>query len=150
MWWLCTPSCALDFVTPLLLLSHPMRTILQRTFPNLAGAFVDRSVHQPPLTNAVYMGMGEPLDNPGAVKRSLQLLTHPLTLAMAKSKVSVSTVGPSPAAIRRMKEMPCRLAWSVHAATDEVRRLLVPTTVHTMAELRYDKVYTGDRDGGTC
>ncbi|CAM9658630.1 unnamed protein product [Hapterophycus canaliculatus] len=87
-----------------------------------------REHDMPPLTNAVYMGMGEPLDNPGAVTRSLQLLTHPLTLAMAKSKISVSTVGPSPAAIRRMKEMPCRLAWSVHAATDEVRRLLVPTT----------------------
>ncbi|CAM9742305.1 unnamed protein product [Scytosiphon promiscuus] len=95
-----------------------------------------REHEMPPLTNAVYMGMGEPLDNPGAVKRSLQLLTHPLTLAMAKSKISVSTVGPSPTAIRRMKEMPCRLAWSVHAATDEVRRLLVPTTVHTMAQLR--------------
>lgn len=82
------------------------------------------------------MGMGEPLDNPVAVKRSLDVLTHPLAFAMGKSKVSVSTVGPSPAAIRRMEGMPARLAWSVHAATDEVRRLLVPTTVHTMAELR--------------
>lgn len=91
---------------------------------------------QPPLTNAVYMGMGEPLDNPGAVTQSLQVLTHPFAFAMAKSKISVSTVGPSPAAIRRMKDMPSRLAWSVHAATDDVRRLLVPTTVHTMAELR--------------
>ncbi|CAM9371582.1 unnamed protein product [Ectocarpus fasciculatus] len=90
----------------------------------------------PPLTNAVYMGMGEPLDNPGAVTQSLQVLTHPFAFAMAKSKISVSTVGPSPAAIRRMKGMPSRLAWSVHAATDDVRRLLVPTTVHTMAELR--------------
>lgn len=91
---------------------------------------------QPPLTNVVYMGMGEPLDNPVAVTRSLGLLTHPFAFAMAKSKISVSTVGPSPAAIRRMKGMPSRLAWSVHAATDDVRRLLVPTTVHTMAELR--------------
>ncbi|CBJ49163.1 conserved unknown protein [Ectocarpus siliculosus] len=90
----------------------------------------------PPLTNAVYMGMGEPLDNPGAVTQSLQVLTHPFAFAMAKSKISVSTVGPSPAAIRRMKGMPSRLAWSVHAATDDVRRLLVPTTVHSMAELR--------------
>eukprot|EP00903_Cladosiphon_okamuranus_P009429 g8991.t2 len=90
----------------------------------------------PPLTNVVYMGMGEPLDNPMAVTRSLGLLTHPFAFAMAKSKISVSTVGPSPAAIRRMRGMPSRLAWSVHAAADDVRRLLVPTTVHTMIELR--------------
>ena len=93
---------------------------------------------QPPLSNAVYMGMGEPLDNPVAVKRSLELLTHPHAFAMARSKISVSTVGPSPGAILRMKGMACRLAWSVHAATDDVRRLLVPTTSHTMAELRSD------------
>ncbi|CAM9108458.1 unnamed protein product [Ascophyllum nodosum] len=92
--------------------------------------------HLPPLSNAVYMGMGEPLDNPVAVKRSLELLTHPHAFAMARSKISVSTVGPSPGAILRMKGMACRLAWSVHAATDDVRRLLVPTTSHTMAELR--------------
>lgn len=83
------------------------------------------------------MGMGEPLDNPVAVRRSLELLTHPHAFAMARSKVAVSTVGASPAAILRMRDMPCRLAWSVHAATDTVRRLLVPTTSHTMAELRY-------------
>lgn len=33
--------------------------------------------------------------------------------------------------------MPSRLAWSVHAATDEVRRLIVPTTTYSMEELRY-------------
>lgn len=82
------------------------------------------------------MGMGEPLDNAVAVRRSLDLLTHPHLFAMAKSKISVSTVGPSPAAIRKMGGMPSRLAWSVHAATDEVRRLLVPTTAHTMVTLR--------------
>lgn len=82
------------------------------------------------------MGMGEPLDNASAVAQSLEVLTHPHAFAMAKSKISVSTVGPSPAAIKRMATMPARLAWSVHAATDEVRRLLVPTTVYSMTELR--------------
>ena len=32
--------------------------------------------------------------------------------------------------------LPARLAWSVHAADDKLRKLLVPTTRHTMAELR--------------
>lgn len=120
----------------------PPNVILGQPLPPLNHARFVKMLHfnptseQPPLTNVVYMGMGEPLDNPFAVKRSLQVLTHPHTFAMAKSKISVSTVGPSPGAVRRMKGMPSRLAWSVHAATDEVRRLLVPTTVHTMTELR--------------
>eukprot|EP00611_Tribonema_gayanum_P024019 TRINITY_DN518_c0_g1_i5.p3 TRINITY_DN518_c0_g1~~TRINITY_DN518_c0_g1_i5.p3 ORF type:complete len:124 (+),score=18.79 TRINITY_DN518_c0_g1_i5:2289-2660(+) len=38
--------------------------------------------------------------------------------------------------LRQMVDMPARLAWSVHAATDDVRKQLVPTTAHTMEELR--------------
>ena len=50
----------------------------------------------------------------------------------------VSTVGPSPALIRRAGLLPCRLAWSVHAVDDDLRgwKALVPTTNHPMAELR--------------
>jgi type III secretory pathway component EscR len=36
---------------------------------------------------------------------------------------------------RQMVDMPARLAWSVHAANDVTRKLLVPTTAHTMTEL---------------
>lgn len=100
---------------------------------------------QPPLTNAVFMGMGEPMDNPAAVQQSLEVLTHPHAFAMAKSKISVSTVGPSPGAIKKMISMPARLAWSVHAAADEVRRLLVPTTVYSMVELRWAFVFCAFR-----
>jgi adenine C2-methylase RlmN of 23S rRNA A2503 and tRNA A37 len=35
-----------------------------------------------------------------------------------------------------MVDMPARLAWSVHAANDITRKLLVPTTAHTMTELK--------------
>jgi 23S rRNA (adenine2503-C2)-methyltransferase len=63
-------------------------------------------------------------------------MTHPFGFQLAKKYVCVSTVGPSPAHIRALEPLPARLAWSVHAADDKLRKLLVPTTRHTMAELR--------------
>uniref|UniRef100_A0A7S4HZC3 Radical SAM core domain-containing protein n=1 Tax=Prymnesium polylepis TaxID=72548 RepID=A0A7S4HZC3_9EUKA len=46
--------------------------------------------------------------------------------------------------------MPARLAWSLHAADDELRKLLVPTTRHSMAELRdaFGDVLSARRDRG--
>ena len=69
---------------------------------------------------------------PGA----LHAMTHPFGFQLCKKYVCVSTVGPSPAHIRALEPLPARLAWSVHAADDTLRKLLVPTTRHTMAELR--------------
>ena len=63
-------------------------------------------------------------------------MTHPFGFQLGKKYVCVSTVGPSPAHIRALEPLPARLAWSVHAADDKLRKLLVPTTRHTMAELR--------------
>ena len=59
------------------------------------------------------------------------VLTLTLTLTLP-----LTQVGPSPALIRRAAALPCRLAWSVHAADNALRRALVPTTRHTMEELR--------------
>ena len=69
---------------------------------------------------------------PGA----LHAMTHPFGFQLSKKYVCVSTVAPSPAHIRALEPLPARLAWSVHAADDKLRKLLVPTTRHTMAELR--------------
>lgn len=55
---------------------------------------------------------------------------------LSATKVTVSTVAPTPAAFCRLASAPCVLAWSVHAARDELRRKLVPTTKYTMIELR--------------
>ena len=90
----------------------------------------------PPLVNVVFMGMGEPLNNFEAVERAVRLLVHPKGFALSRRNVCVSTVGPSPALIARGGTLPCRLAWSVHAAQDPLRKLLVPTTAHPMATLR--------------
>ena len=48
-------------------------------------------------------------------------------LRFSRRSICVSTVGPSPSAIRRAAEaLPVKLAWSVHAADDTLRRALVP------------------------
>lgn len=91
----------------------------------------------PQLVNIVFMGMGEPLNNLKSVTRAVEMLVHPQAFALSRRNVVVSTVGPSPAVIAAAaRALPCRMAWSVHAAGDELRKLLVPTTVHSMAELR--------------
>ncbi len=80
------------------------------------------------LRNVVYMGMGEPLHNYDAVKRSLELLTHREGLALSTRRVTVSTSGLVPE-IRRLGEDfqgHIGLAISLHAADDERRSRLMP------------------------
>jgi len=90
----------------------------------------------PELANVVFMGMGEPADNAEEVKAALKILTDVNLFHMGQSKVIVSTVAPSPDAFTQFKDSPCVLAWSVHAANDELRKQLVPTTKFSMTELR--------------
>ena len=80
--------------------------------------------------------MGEPLNNLGAVREAVDLLVDRRAFALSRRNVCVSTVAPSPKLIAQAAVLPCRLAWSVHAADDSLRKLLVPTTRHSMVELR--------------
>jgi 23S rRNA (adenine2503-C2)-methyltransferase len=89
-----------------------------------------RSARLAEVTNVVYMGMGEPLDNFEAVEQSISILTHPQGYRLAPRRITLSTIGPSPEAIRRLQSLPCNLAWSLHAADDEVRRRLIPRIRH--------------------
>jgi 23S rRNA (adenine2503-C2)-methyltransferase len=89
----------------------------------------------PPLRNVVFMGMGEPLDNAKSVGAALALLTDPAGWALAPRHLTISSVGPSPRAVALARDWPGRIAWSLHAADDEVRRRLVPTARHPVAEL---------------
>lgn len=95
-----------------------------------------RSRGLPPVTNVVFMGMGEPADNIPAVSVAVAQMTSGVAFRLGKSHISVSTVGPSPTHIRSLVSLPARLAWSVHGARDDVRRQLVPTTRYDMTELR--------------
>lgn len=96
----------------------------------------------PDLANVVFMGMGEPADNAEEVKMALNILTNVDLFHMGQTKVTVSTVAPTPEAFSYFQDAPCVLAWSVHAANDDLRRKLVPTTKYSMAELRQGLIDT--------
>ncbi len=78
-------------------------------------------------TNIVFMGMGEPLMNWRAVDTALTILNDPNGLGIGARHITVSTVGILPGIIAlggRAEQF--RLAISVHAPTDELRRGLMP------------------------
>ncbi len=88
--------------------------------------------------NVVFMGMGEPLANYGAVVRAVRRLTEPAPagLGLSARGVTVSTVGLVPAIERLAGEgLPVTLALSLHAPDDELRDELVPiNTRFTVAQ----------------
>ena len=100
------------------------------------GALLAREQGLPPISNVTFMGQGEPLDNADAVEGALRALTDQRLFGLAPRRITVSTVGPSPEAIRRMATWPAHIAWSVHAADDELRKQLVPSAKHSAAALR--------------
>lgn len=78
------------------------------------------------ITNVVLMGMGEPLYNFDNVKKALLIITDCDGLALSKRRVTLSTSGIVPFIERVGNEIGVSLAVSLHAATDEVRDILVP------------------------
>jgi 23S rRNA (adenine2503-C2)-methyltransferase len=83
-----------------------------------------------PVTNVVFMGMGEPMMNWDAVDRALTILNSPEGLGIGARHITVSTVGVLPGIIA-LGERPeqFRLAISIHAPSDELRRELMPVNV---------------------
>ena len=79
-----------------------------------------------PLTNLVYMGMGEPLHNYQSVMRSLELLLHPDGAQFSHRHITVSTSGLVPNIVRFGEESQVKLAVSLNATTDEQRAKLMP------------------------
>ncbi|MEO5511350.1 MAG: 23S rRNA (adenine(2503)-C(2))-methyltransferase RlmN [Longimicrobiales bacterium] len=78
-----------------------------------------------PITNVVYMGMGEPLMNRGSVMPSLTLLNQ--AYGLGARRITVSTVGVVPGIMELAKRPEqFRLAISLHAPTPELRAELVP------------------------
>jgi len=79
------------------------------------------------LTNLVFMGMGEPLDNLDHVLAALRILTHKRGLALSPRRLTVSTIG-LPEGIRRLADLgpPVGLALSLHSAVAATRARLMP------------------------
>ncbi len=78
------------------------------------------------LTNLVFMGMGEPLDNPDEVLSTLDVLTSEKGLAWSPKRITLSTVGILPGLERFLKESSCHLALSLHNPFPEEREQIMP------------------------
>jgi 23S rRNA (adenine2503-C2)-methyltransferase len=82
------------------------------------------------VTNVVFMGMGEPLMNWPRVSVALSLLNRPDALGIGARHITVSTVGVLPGIValgQRPEQF--RLAISIHAPSDDLRRQLMPVNV---------------------
>ncbi len=79
------------------------------------------------LTNVVFMGMGEPMQNLDAVLEACGTINHPEGIGISARRIAISTVGWVPG-IATLAEhpLPVRLAISLHAADDATRTSLMP------------------------
>jgi len=84
-------------------------------------------IYNHPLTNIVYMGMGEPLLNYSNTLESIRLITSPEGLGMSPSRITVSTAGIAKM-IRKLADdgAKVKLALSLHAANDTKRDQIMP------------------------
>ncbi len=80
-----------------------------------------------PLTNIVFMGMGEPLLNYSNVSAAIEKITSQKGLGMAMKRITVSTVGVAKMIIKMADDgVKFNLAVSLHAALDETRSSIMP------------------------
>ncbi len=77
------------------------------------------------LTNVVFMGMGEPLDNPEAVFKMIDVIHSPWGINLSRKKITVSTSGIVPE-MWRVANSKVRLAVSLNGPTDEIRSQVMP------------------------
>ena len=103
------------------------------------------------LTNVVFMGMGEPLENVPELSRAIEILLSPFGFGMSGKRVTVSTTGIVPAMQELAKRYPVSFAVSLNAASEGVRSRLMPVNrkyplQEVVAEMRritsYNVCYT--------
>ncbi|MBC7605780.1 MAG: 23S rRNA (adenine(2503)-C(2))-methyltransferase RlmN [Burkholderiales bacterium] len=96
-----------------------------------------------PLSNIVFMGMGEPLMNYNNVIKAIEMITSPEGLGMSPKRITLSTSG-VPKMIKKLadNEVKFKLAVSLHSAIDEIRSRIMPFTVNfPLADLRESLEY---------
>lgn len=101
------------------------------------------------LTNIVFMGMGEPLDNYEAIKQTLEVLTAEWGLGWSPRRLTVSTVGITPVLKRLLDECQCHIAVSLHNAFPDQRASMMPMQkkypLHEVIELLKKYNWYGQR-----
>jgi 23S rRNA (adenine2503-C2)-methyltransferase len=78
------------------------------------------------LTNMVFMGMGEPLDNITEVLKTLEILTSEWGYGWSPTRITVSTVGILSGMKEFLEKSRCHLAVSLHSPFDDERKKLMP------------------------
>lgn len=102
-----------------------------------------RLYYNHPLSNIVFMGMGEPLMNYNNVMKAIDMITSNEGLGMSPKRITVSTSG-VPKMIKKLAddEVKFKLAVSLHSAIDEIRSKIMPfSTNFPLAELRESLEY---------
>ncbi len=86
-----------------------------------------RIYHNRPLSNIVFMGMGEPLMNYNNVLKAIEKITSDEGLGMSPKRITLSTSG-IPKMIKKLadEEVKFKLAVSLHSAIDEIRSEIMP------------------------
>ena len=94
-----------------------------------AGDILNQILHLPEfenLTNFVFMGMGEPMDNYDTIMKALDVMTSEWGLAMSPTRFTVSTSGLIPNMKRFINESRCNLAVSLHSPFHDERAKIMP------------------------
>ena len=102
-----------------------------------------RLYYNHPLSNIVFMGMGEPLMNYNNVMKAIEMITSIEGLGMSPKRITVSTSG-IPKMIKKMAddEVKFNLAVSLHSAIDEIRSKIMPFSENfPLADLRASLEY---------
>ncbi|MFA5713475.1 MAG: 23S rRNA (adenine(2503)-C(2))-methyltransferase RlmN [Bacteroidales bacterium] len=101
------------------------------------------------ITNIVYMGMGEPLDNIENVLQSLEILTAPWGFALSPRRITLSTIGIYQPLKRFLEESECHLAISLHNPFPKERASLMAVQnredIHNIVELIRGYNFSGQR-----
>ncbi len=101
------------------------------------------------LTNLVYMGMGEPLDNISEVLKSLEILTGDWGYGWSPTRITVSTIGLKKNVREFLEKSRCHLAVSLHSPFDEERAKLMPVqktnTIREVLDIIKEFDFSGQR-----
>lgn len=101
------------------------------------------------LTNAVFMGMGEPLDNYDNVMRTIEILTADWGFAWSPKRITLSTIGVLPNLKRYLEDCKCHLAVSLHDPFAPERLSVMPAQgawpIQEVIDLIRQYDFTGQR-----
>jgi 23S rRNA m2A2503 methyltransferase len=101
------------------------------------------------LTNAVFMGMGEPLDNFDNVMKAIKVLTADWGFAWSPKRITLSTIGVLPALKKYLDETRCHIAVSLHNPFGEERAEMMPVQkawpIRDVVSLLREYDFTGQR-----